>query len=102
MAIPAFETIATREEGHVLYASFSIPPMNFVNGAFLRDLIALFEALENSDVKVAVFESAHPEFFLPRADASDIAAYTAAASNAGGVEDQWLGTFLRIVAESKV
>lgn len=102
MAFPEFDTIHLRHAGHTLYATFDAPPMNFVNGALLRDLIDLFEALEDSDVRVAVFDSAHPDFFLPRADASDVPAYTAAASTAGGVEDQWLGTFLRIVAESKI
>jgi hypothetical protein len=34
-----------------------------------------------------VFDSANPEFFLPRADVVDVPGYTAAAATAGGPED---------------
>jgi enoyl-CoA hydratase/carnithine racemase len=102
LSLPNLETIHLRTVEHALFATLDVPQMNFVNAQLIRDLTALFEALDESDIRVAVFESAHPEFFLSRADVSDLPGYTAAASAAGSPADQWLGTLLRIISESRV
>src|ERR1700743_192321 len=101
MSVPKLETIGLRRAGPALFATPSVPPMNFITAQLVRDLTALFEALDESDIRVVVFESGHPDFFLARVDVSDLPNYTAAAAAAGGPEDQWLGTLLRIVADSR-
>jgi enoyl-CoA hydratase/carnithine racemase len=51
------------------------PPTNLVDGAFITALVGLLEELEpDPDVRVAVFASADPDFFLMHGDVNSILA----------------------------
>ncbi len=53
----------------VLYVTFDLPPINIQGIAMLDDLNVLAEDLEsNKEIKVVVFQSAVPEFFMAHAD----------------------------------
>jgi enoyl-CoA hydratase/carnithine racemase len=63
------ETLAARLDGTVLYATFDHPPLNVVDAAMVRDFDLLIEHVENNaGVRVVVFKSANPDFFLAHAD----------------------------------
>ena len=76
--------------------------MNFVSGPFYDDLIALLDASDDDrDLKVIVFSSADPDYFLSRADISNVAEYTAAAARSGGPGDSFGGTLLRRLSDTR-
>ena len=55
------------------------PPMNLVDGEFIGELITLLGSVEDSaEVRVLLFRSADPDFFLMHGDAAMIAAIPAA------------------------
>jgi enoyl-CoA hydratase/carnithine racemase len=94
------ETIRTRLRARVLSATFDAPPMNMIGPEMVRDLIALLERAENDDeIRVVVFDSADPDFFIPHVDVTKIAEYTAEVAKAGGPDDASLGALFRRMSE---
>ncbi|MGW6217360.1 enoyl-CoA hydratase/isomerase family protein [Streptomyces sp. NPDC055109] len=92
----AYETISTRQDGNVLYATFDAPPMNLIGPELVRDLVALIEELTDPAApRVVVFDSADPDYFLPHVDMTKVAEYTAEAAKAGGPGDASLGMLFR-------
>ena len=72
------DTIATRLDGHVLYATFSAPPINLIGPEVVRDLVTLLEEIYRpSPIRVVVFDSADPDFLFPHVDMTKVAEYTA-------------------------
>ena len=62
-------------EAGVATVTIDHPPLNLVDGQFIGELIALLAAVENDpDVRVLLFRSADPDFFLMHGDAAMIAA----------------------------
>ncbi|CAG2160964.1 Fatty acid oxidation complex subunit alpha [Cupriavidus numazuensis] len=99
---PEMSCLSTSFSDGVLTVSIKNPPLNFVGASFINDLVALLDALEQrQDCNVVVFKSDDPDFFLSRADITNVADYTAAASKSGGPGDNFLGTLLRRVADTK-
>jgi enoyl-CoA hydratase/carnithine racemase len=87
-----FGVIRVASEGAVWIATIDNPPTNLVGGPFIGGLIALIDAVEqDSDVKVVVFRSADPDFFLMHGDVEQLvnaprrAAATATAPNVAAV-----------------
>ena len=90
--LPRTETIRTRADGGVLYATFDAPPLNLIGPELVRDLVALIGHLSGpTPYRAVVFDSADPDFFLPHVDLTKVPEYTAEAAKAGGPGDASLG-----------
>jgi enoyl-CoA hydratase/carnithine racemase len=71
-----FETLDVREEGAVLFAEIAAPPMNLLGSEVVRDFVSLIQRAEADEaVKVLVFTSADPDYFIFHVDLTRIAAY---------------------------
>jgi enoyl-CoA hydratase/carnithine racemase len=74
--------------------------MNLIGPEMVRDLIALLERAEiDDDIRVVVFDSADPDFFIPHVDVTKVAEYTAEAGKSGGPDDASLGALFRRISE---
>jgi enoyl-CoA hydratase/carnithine racemase len=70
------ETLNTRQEGPVLFAEISAPPMNLLGPELVRDLVSLIQRAEaDAAVRVLVFTSADPDYFISHVDLTRIAEY---------------------------
>jgi enoyl-CoA hydratase/carnithine racemase len=79
------ETIVVRQEGAVLHAEISAPPMNLLGPELVRDLVSLIKQAEgNEGVKVLVFKSADPDYFISHVDVTKIKEYRAEAAKLTG------------------
>lgn len=68
-----FETLNVRNEGAVLFAEISAPPMNLLGPELVRDLVSLIQQAESDGaVKVLVFKSANPDYFISHVDVTRI------------------------------
>ena len=69
-----FETITVRQEEAVLFAEIAAPPMNLQGPELVRDLVSLIQRAESDDaVRVVVFKSADPDYFISHVDVTRIA-----------------------------
>ncbi|MEU8487986.1 enoyl-CoA hydratase/isomerase family protein [Streptomyces sp. NPDC048641] len=99
----SYETISTRLDGNVLYATFNAPPINLIGPEVVRDLVDLLEELSQSvTTRVVVFDSADPDFFFPHVDLTKVPEYTAEAARAGGPGDASLGMLFLKLSEMPV
>jgi enoyl-CoA hydratase/carnithine racemase len=81
-----FETLAVRTEGPVLFAEIAAPPMNLLGPELVRDLVSLIQQAEADDaVRVVVFSSADPDYFISHVDLTRIAEYRDEAAKLTGV-----------------
>ena len=68
------------------------PPINMIGPELVRDLVGVLDRVHaDRDVRVVVFESADPEFFIAHVDLTKVPEYTAEAAKAGGPGDASLG-----------
>jgi enoyl-CoA hydratase/carnithine racemase len=75
-ASDTLETLHVRQEGPVLFAEISAPPMNLLGPELVRDLVSLIQGAErDAAVQVLVFTSADPEYFISHVDLTRIAEY---------------------------
>src|SRR6202008_1760937 len=80
-----FETLTVRQEGPVLFADISAPPMNLLGPELVRDLVSLIQRAEaDAALKVLVFKSADPDFFISHVDVTRIKEYRAEAAKLTG------------------
>ena len=71
-----FETLRVRTEGPVLFAEIAAPPMNLLGPELVRDLVSLIRRAEADDtVRVLVFSSTDPDYFISHVDVTQIAEY---------------------------
>jgi enoyl-CoA hydratase/carnithine racemase len=100
----AYDTLrAALIDKGVLGVVIDAPPMNLIGPELVRDLVHLIGELEaGSGVRVAVFESADPEYFIPHVDLTKVAEYTAEAARAGGPGDESLGMLWHKLSELPV
>ena len=69
-----FETLTVRQEEAVLFAEIAAPPMNLQGPELVRDLVSLIQRAESEDaVRVVVFTSADPDYFISHVDVTRIA-----------------------------
>jgi enoyl-CoA hydratase/carnithine racemase len=81
----AFETLAISQEGGVLFADIAAPPMKLLGPELVRDLVALIQRAEaDHAVRVLVFRSADPDYFISHVDLTRIAEYRAEAAKLTG------------------
>jgi enoyl-CoA hydratase/carnithine racemase len=70
------ETLKVRQDGAVLFAEISAPPMNLLGPELVRDLVSLIQQAEVDDsVQVLVFKSADPDYFIPHVDVTRVKEY---------------------------
>ena len=68
-----FETLTVSKDGAVLYVEIAAPPMNLLGPELMRDLVSLLQQSEADDkIKVIVFKSADPDFFIAHVDVTRI------------------------------
>jgi enoyl-CoA hydratase/carnithine racemase len=86
MTLPdRFETLSVRQEEGVVFADIAAPPMNLLGPELVRDLVLLIERAEADDaVRVVVFTSADPDYFISHVDLTRIAEYRAEAAKLTG------------------
>jgi enoyl-CoA hydratase/carnithine racemase len=66
-----FDTLKVSREGAVLFVDIAVPPMNLLGPELVRDLVSLIQQAEaDNAVKVLVFRSADPDYFISRATPS--------------------------------
>ena len=71
-----FETLRVRTEGPVVFAEIAAPPMNLLGPELVRDLVSLIRRAEADDtVRVLVFSSTDPDYFISHVDVTQIAEY---------------------------
>ena len=84
----AFETLTVRKEGAVVVVEIAAPPMNLLTPELVRDLVSLIQQAEADDgVRVLVFKSADPDYFIAHVDVTRIADYRAEASKLTGAPE---------------
>src|ERR1700716_2402259 len=80
-----FETLKVSKEGAVLSVEIAAPPMNLLGPELVRDLVSLLQQAEADEaVKVLVFKSADPDYFISHVDLTRIAEYRAEAAKLTG------------------
>ena len=80
-----FETLKVRKEGAVLFVDIAAPPMNLLGPALVRDLVCLIRGAEaDNNLKVLVFRSADPDYFIAHVDVTKIKEYRAEAAKLVG------------------
>jgi enoyl-CoA hydratase/carnithine racemase len=80
-----FETLKIRREGAVLFAEISAPPMNLQGPELIRDFVSLIQRAEtDKTVKVIVFKSADPDYFISHVDVTRIKENREAAAKLDG------------------
>ncbi len=71
-----FETLTVRQEGSVLFATIAAPPMNLLGPELVRDLVSFIQKAEADDVvRVLVFTSGDPDYFISHVDVTRIDEY---------------------------
>jgi enoyl-CoA hydratase/carnithine racemase len=96
-----FETLTVREEGAVLFAEIAAPPMNLLGPELVRDLVSLIQRAEADDaIRVLVFESADPDYFISHVDVARIGEYREATAKLTG--EPSLGLLFRHLSASRL
>jgi enoyl-CoA hydratase/carnithine racemase len=79
------ETLTVTAEGAALFAEIEAPPMNLLGPELVRDLVSLIQRAEcDDDVKVLVFKSADPDYFISHVDLTQVSEYRAEAAKLTG------------------
>jgi enoyl-CoA hydratase/carnithine racemase len=95
-----YQTINTRAEGSVLFATINSPPMNLIGTELVADLVSLIELLDKAErYRVVVFSSADPDYFIPHVDVMKVAEYRQAAAKLTG--EPSLALLFRRLSETK-
>jgi enoyl-CoA hydratase/carnithine racemase len=97
----ADQTLNIRQDAGVLYAEIAAPPMNLLGPELVRDLVSLIERAEEDDaVRVIVFTSADPEYFISHVDLARIAEYREEAAKLVG--EASIGLLFRYLSASRL
>ena len=79
------ETLNINMEAAVLFAEIAAPPMNLLGPELVRDLVSLIQQAEADDgIRVLVFKSADPDYFISHVDVRQIKEYRAEAAKLTG------------------
>jgi len=96
-----FETLTIIREGAVLFVTMTAPPMNLLGPELVRDLVSLIQQAEADDtLRVLVFRSGDPEYFIPHVDVSRIKEYREEAAKLAG--EPSLGLLFRRLSVSRL
>src|SRR5262245_5465365 len=95
------ETLHVRQDGPVLFADISAPPMNLLGTELVRDLVSLIQRAEGDDTcHVIVFRSADPDYFISHVDVTRIGEYRHAAEKLTG--EPSLGLLFRYLSAGRL
>jgi enoyl-CoA hydratase/carnithine racemase len=96
-----FETLKVRRDGGVLFVDIAAPPMNLLGPALVRDLVSLIQRAEaHGTIKVLVFKSADPDYFIAHVDVTRIAEYRQEAAKLVG--EASIGLLFRYLSASRL
>src|SRR5215469_4462707 len=96
-----FETLKVNAENAVLFVEIAAPPMNLLGPELVRDLVSLIQQAEaDSTVKVLVFKSADPDYFISHVDVNKIKAYREETAKLVG--EASIGLLFRYLSASRV
>jgi len=85
LAAGSFKTLTVRSEKAVLLVEISAPPMNLLGPELVRDLVSLIQHAEaDSALRVLVFKSADPDYFISHVDVTRIKEYREEAAKLTG------------------
>jgi enoyl-CoA hydratase/carnithine racemase len=80
-----FDTLLVRREGAVLFVDIAAPPMNLLGPELVRDLVSLIQQAEaDNAIRVLVFKSADPDYFISHVDVTRIKEYREEAARLTG------------------
>jgi len=95
-----FETLNVRQDGAVVFADISAPPMNLLGTELVRDLVSLIQQAEADHAcRVVVFTSADPEYFISHVDVTRINEYREQAAKLAG--EPSIGMLFRHLSASR-
>src|SRR5215813_995373 len=96
-----FETLKVSREGAVLFVDIAVPPMNLLGPELVRDLVALIQQAEaDNAIKVLVFRSADPDYFISHVDVTRIKEYRQEAAKLVG--EASIGLLFRHLSASRL
>jgi enoyl-CoA hydratase/carnithine racemase len=96
-----FDTLKVSREGGVLLVDIAAPPMNLLGPEMVRDLVSLIRQAEpDSVIKVLVFRSADPDYFISHVDVTKIKAYREEAAKLVG--EASIGLLFRYLSASRL
>jgi len=100
MTYENYTTFKATKDGAILTVTFDYPPVNIQGIPMLDDLNRLAEVLESDrNVKVVVFQSAHPEIFVAHADTNFLKDMSTTAVSRDEVELLYLQTTLERISQ---
>lgn len=80
----SFSTLSLNQDGAILTVTLSNPPINLMSAKMVEELFQLAGRLiGDPEVKVVIFDSADPDFFIAHFDLNDIVALASDPSKAG-------------------
>jgi enoyl-CoA hydratase/carnithine racemase len=96
-----FETLTVHKEWAVLFVEIAAPPMNLLGPELVRDLVSLIKRVEADDaVRVLVFKSADPDYFISHVDVTRIGEYREEAVKLAG--EPSIGLLFRHLSASRL
>jgi enoyl-CoA hydratase/carnithine racemase len=96
-----FETLKVSREGGVLLVDIAAPPMNLLGPELVRDLVSLIQEAEaDNAIKVLVFKSADPDYFISHVDVTRIREYREEAAKLVG--EASIGLLFRYLSASRL
>jgi enoyl-CoA hydratase/carnithine racemase len=96
-----FQTLSVRDEGAVLFVNIAAPPMNLIGPELVVDLVTLIPQAEADDaVRVVVFKSADPDYFIAHVDLTKVAEYRDTTTKLVG--EPSLGLLFRYLSASRL
>jgi enoyl-CoA hydratase/carnithine racemase len=95
------ETLQVRREGAVSFVTLSAPPMNLLGTELVRDLVSLIRDAEaDHEMRVLVFRSADPDYFISHVDVTRIKEYREEAARLVG--EPSIGLLFRHLSASRL
>lgn len=96
-----FDTLTLNEDGGVLFVDIAAPPLNLMGPELVRDLVSLMQKVEaDSAIRVLVFRSADPDFFISHVDVTRIKENRAEAAKYDGAPS--IGLLLHHLSKSRL
>ena len=96
-----FETLQVKRDGAVLFAAIAAPPMNLLGPDLVQDLVSLIQQAEADEtIRVLVFTSADPDYFISHVDVTRIGEYREKAVKLTG--EPSLGMLFRYLSASRL
>jgi enoyl-CoA hydratase/carnithine racemase len=96
-----FETLIVRNDGAILFVDIAAPPMNLPGPELVRDLVSLIvQADGDTAIKVLVFKSTDPDYFIPHVDVTKISEYRQEAARLVG--EASIGLLFRYLSASRL